>query len=71
MIPITRNSIPGTRRPTIMIKSNPEGVALSPTTPIISNIIPISREKIPRAFLLIVIKITLFIRLIVICFYDV
>ena len=60
MIPTTRNSIPGSNKPMINIISNPVGVELIPNMPTISNIIPTSRQKIPRAFLLIAIKITLF-----------
>jgi hypothetical protein len=67
MIPTTRNSIPGSNKPMINIISNPVGVELIPNMPTISNIIPTSRQKIPRAFLLIAIKITLFVGLIIIC----
>ena len=59
MIPIIRKRIPGTRRPMIKIKSKSAGVALIPNIPKIRNIIPTNKEKIPRAFLFIVIKITL------------
>jgi hypothetical protein len=65
MIPAMRNRIPGNRKPTINIISNPAELVLTPITPIISNIIPIIRKVIPRVFLFVAIKITLFIKLVV------
>lgn len=66
---MTRNSIPGTSKPMINNKSSSAGPALTPNIPTISNITPTKKEKSPRVFLLIAIKITLFILLIEICIY--
>ena len=60
---------PGTRNKQIKIKSNAAGLVFIPTIPKINSNIPTTSEINPIAFLLIAIKITLFVSSLEICVY--